>query len=78
MADKVQADFHKCGAGRGSECCAYLVGGSGGAECGREIPGIRATTERRVRNGEMSARRLPIEAWPECMTFPAQATEAAE
>lgn len=66
------ADFHKCGAGRGAECCAYLVGGGEGAECGREQPGIASHVVRRVAEDSMRAQRLPKELWPECMKFSAR------
>jgi len=61
-----QADFKRCGVGRGAECCAYLVAAGSGAECGRV--GMKTTIDGLVHR--MNAKRQPVEAWPDCQLDP--------
>ncbi|MGH0033021.1 MAG: hypothetical protein ACQGVC_24795 [Myxococcota bacterium] len=60
-----QADFAKCGAGKGAKCCAYLVSGPKGAECARSSA-HEYELKRRAANKQMSAQRLPSEPFPQC------------
>lgn len=76
VKEEVKANFYKCGAGRKSECCAYLLGGPKGAECGREQT-IKTHIENRVAARDMVSRRLPTEPFPECMKFPEALTPFA-
>jgi hypothetical protein len=50
---------HKCHIGERGRCCAYLVGGPGGLECGYINPSLRATIRRKVDEGSMTARSGP-------------------
>lgn len=61
----------KCGAGRGIECCKFLLCGPDGFECGR-FGSLRYTLMFR----EMNAQREPTEPFPDCMYF--EAKEAAQ
>jgi hypothetical protein len=58
-----------CGAGAGEKCCAYLLCGAEGFECGRETE-LKSQIEARVRSGTFNAKRLPIKPFPECQSEP--------
>ena len=60
------ADMEKCGAGKGEECCMFLVfgGGSSGFQCGRFKDGLRWTLI--ARKEKMKAKRHPTEMYPKC------------
>ena len=60
------ADPKKCGAGKGKECCIFLVfgGRDGKFGCGRFESGIRWTLIER--EGKMNAQRHPTEMYPKC------------
>jgi len=55
------ADFKKCGAGRGKQCCIFLTG---------DRPGCERFGQLRfdiiMRKEKMSAQREPIEPYPKC------------
>lgn len=71
----VLPDPDMCGAGRGNgECYAYLACAPHGFTCERGGPHSH-TLEKRSKNGEMGAERLPTEQWPDCMIFPPKAAE---
>lgn len=55
------ADLEKCGAGRGPECCKFLVVGMGGPECQR-FGTLRWTLVFKT----MKAEREPTEPYPLC------------
>ena len=59
------ADFRKCGAGQGAECCVFLTGGAKGADCER-FGTFRDTL---LFKSNMNAKRNPAEPYPECMIF---------
>lgn len=61
----LKVDMVACGMGLKERCCAYLLVGPEGPECGRETP-LRPTLEARAQSGQMSARRLPGAAYPSC------------
>lgn len=64
--EPVEPDFKKCGAGRGSQCCVFLVMGPWGFQCARKGPldsGIRRSVPR------LKAKRIPTEDYPGCMIF---------
>jgi len=65
-------DLHKCGAGRGADCCIFLVVGPGGPSCER-FGSMRYTLLFKT----MSAKRHPSEPFPECMIFEGSPSEAA-
>ena len=54
-----------CGMGRGAACCAYLLMGAKGFECGR-VTSLAETIK--ARTPLMNAKRLPIGLFPECQT----------
>lgn len=59
------ADFIACGAGRGAECCKFLVLGTSGAECARF-----SFLDNHLRNRkDMNAQRIPEEKYPDCQIF---------
>ena len=66
----VDADPEPCGIGRGAECCAYLIVGGEGFECGRLIPEILGQVNQRLAAGTMTARRAPLDQFPDCRIFP--------
>lgn len=45
-----------CKFGQGAECCAYIVGGLGGFECGKLDPLLRLQIDIRQELGTMVAR----------------------
>ena len=57
-------DPHKCGAGRGRECCIFLTAGPDGFKCER-FTDLRDTLIFRT----MTAERNPEEPYPLCMKF---------
>lgn len=61
------ADFHKCGAGKGSECCIFLTSGPNGTSCER-FSSLRWSLIFRT----MTAERNPPEPYPACQKFPAK------
>ena len=69
--EPVLPDSHKCGAGRGFECCIFLTVGTDGFVCERDGM-LHAMLSNRNARGEMVARREPNEVWPGCMKFPGQ------
>lgn len=56
------ADLTRCGAGRGAECCKFLVVGADGPECQR-FGRLRYTL---MFNHAMTAQREPLELFPAC------------
>ena len=68
-------DLHKCGAGRGADCCIFLTVGPDGPCCER-FSTMRDTLIFKT----MTAEREPPEPFPECMIFegaPATVEETA-
>ena len=65
-------DMHKCGAGRGADCCIFLTMGPGGPCCER-FSSMRNTLIFK----KMSAKRDPPEPFPECMISEGAPAEAA-
>lgn len=59
------ADGTGCGLGQGEQCCAYLMAGDLGLECGRDTP-YRPIILQRVRDGLFTASRTPTADWPRC------------
>ena len=57
-------DKERCGAGRGEECCRWLMMGEGGFICGRHH---RMRDAIIFRAHTMGAKRNPTEAYPNCM-----------
>lgn len=57
-------DMHKCGAGRGADCCIFLTMGPNGPCCER-FGSMRCTLIFRT----MAAKRDPATPFPECMIF---------
>jgi hypothetical protein len=53
-----------CGAGRGHDCCRYLVAGGDGFECARVSPGLKKTLD--DRGNTMTAQRSPTADYPQC------------
>ena len=64
---EVHADMHRCGLGRGAECCLFLTVGGGGPFCARNSSMHQALLNKRP---DFSAKRIPEQRWPECMVFP--------
>ncbi len=58
------ADFIKCGAGKGNDCCIFLTAGPEGASCER-YSSLRHTLIFK----EMNSKRNPSEPYPNCMIF---------
>jgi hypothetical protein len=63
--DDAVADLVRCGAGRGAECCIFLVVGAGGPECARFTRGLHWTLV--FRREQMQARREPRALYPGCL-----------
>lgn len=62
-------DGKLCGAGKGAKCCAFLVFGGDGFECGRDDEGIKSTMISRVLIYEnTNAKRLPVVDYPACQS----------
>jgi len=59
-------EVKRCGIGMGHECCAYLLCGPKGFECGRVLDDIKAHLDKRVKDDNIVARRQPLEAYPNC------------
>jgi hypothetical protein len=63
----IKVDPTKCGMGMENDCCAYLICGPNGFECGREVSeSFVLMIKERVLGGSMNAIRLPEEPYPEC------------
>jgi hypothetical protein len=45
-----------CKFGGGAACCAYILGGAKGFECGKLIPSAKSQIDHRQRLGTMSAK----------------------
>lgn len=60
------ADLKGCGAGRGAECCKFIVVGLRGAECAR---GSSQDHHLRFETPNFSAQRIPTEEYPLCQIF---------
>lgn len=58
-----------CGLGKGAECCAYLVLGAGGFDCGRVDSALVAAIKKRLAAGTFNAKRDPTEPYPKCQAF---------
>jgi hypothetical protein len=56
------AEPKKCGAGRGAECCKFLVMGPGGFECQR----FGEMRDALIFKSDMTAQRQPAELYPMC------------
>ena len=69
LAEPVEPDFHRCGGGQGSECCIFLTCSSLGFECERYGTAHEYLLLQKPR---MRAQRVPDEAYPACMKFPAK------
>jgi hypothetical protein len=57
-----------CGAGKGEQCCAFLLANTAGEAvftCGRGSPATQVLTQRAVFHRQ-NARRLPTEVYPQC------------
>ena len=63
-------NFHKCGGGRGADCCIFLVVSGKGFECER-FTSLRDTLIFR----SMHAERNPAAPYPDCMKFPEKGEE---
>ena len=74
--EPVEPDFHRCGGGRGSECCIFMTAGSDGLECERNGPahGFIIKTATNPVN-EWTSKRQPTEPYPSCMKFPPKGDE---
>lgn len=61
--EKAVGDPDRCGAGRGEQCCIFLICGAQGFECARfssmRVPLI-------FRRDKMTAKRQPTESYPNC------------
>ena len=53
-----------CRLGKGEECCAFLVAGRDGFECGRGHESIYNTIQGRIARGQMTA--LGVGLWAGC------------
>lgn len=60
--ENAQADLHKCGAGKGADCCIFLTGNADGPHCERF-----SSFRNHLIFKTMRAKRHPAEPWPECM-----------
>jgi hypothetical protein len=58
-------DFKKCHGGEREKCCAYLMMGTKGFECGRGTS-FELTIRERVKGSGWTAKRMPVKPWPEC------------
>lgn len=65
---------HKCGAGRGADCCIFLTCGAQGFECERHSYGRYQLI---FRKDQMTSKRLPTEAYPQCQKFSASSDTSA-
>ena len=63
-AENAIPDPVKCGAGKGADCCIFLVAGPKGFECAR-YQSLRYSLI--FRKDSMNAKREPVEAYPACM-----------
>ncbi len=61
----------ECGLGEGKGCCAFLVVGVDGFECGRVMTDVAKTIRARLAAGTMNAKYDPGETpFPECEPNP--------
>lgn len=59
-----------CGLGHGEKCCAFLVAGQNGFECGREIKSVAHGIRLRLSAGTINAKYDPgNKPYPECQQF---------
>ena len=63
--EEAVADMKKCGAGKGAECCIFLVMGKNGPECQR-FGDLRWSLIFKTMD---SAERNPVELYPACQKF---------
>jgi hypothetical protein len=63
--DPAVADLQKCGAGKGADCCKFLVAGVNGVECARF-----GTMHYDLVFRTMNAKREPTKFYPACQTEP--------
>jgi hypothetical protein len=56
-----------CGIGKGAQCCAYLLAGGEGFQCGQRGP-LARTLRQAALAGEMAARRTPEQGFPSCQS----------
>lgn len=68
MSETLLLDDPKpCGIGEGAKCCAFLIVGAEGFECGRPLPGLIETVRARLRAGSFTAQYDPGKIpFPEC------------
>ena len=66
--EPVAPDPHKCGAGKGAECCIFLTCGANGFICERHGP-TDGYLRKLAADGEMGAQRAPETPYPDCMIF---------
>lgn len=59
---KAEADFDKCGGGKGAQCCKFITVGAEGFCCERDGPMHKLLEQKKG----MSARRIPILPFPAC------------
>ena len=63
--ENAKADAHKCGAGRGAECCIWLVVNGDGFQCERHSD-LRYML---IFKSDMISKREPSESYPSCQKF---------
>lgn len=67
MTELVIDNPEACGLGGGEKCCAFLVMGGLGFQCGRTLPGVEMTVMLRLLQGTMVAKYDPGELpFPQC------------
>lgn len=71
--ENANADLHRCGAGKGAECCRFLTVGAEGACCERFSPFRDSLIFK-----DMNAQRNPSEPYPKCMIFPPKQPDATK
>jgi len=58
-----------CGMGEGAQCCAFLVAGGDGFECGRASDGMAQLIRERLSAGTMNAQYDPLDLpFPKCQS----------
>lgn len=60
---ELKADFEKCGAGKGADCCIFFGTSVIGPECLRFSNSHRSLVSRKA---QMIAQREPTEHYPDC------------
>ena len=63
MKDEAVVDFKRCGAGKGADCCIFLIAGRNGFECARDGSLYFTLVSRKT---QMTAQREPTEPFPAC------------